>query len=65
MDCSRSPGEEEGKIAHLLLCEVVAAFFLLRPSGNLVLKTFTTLEHRSICLMYLLVCCFSEVSVKK
>lgn len=61
MDCSKNRGEEEGMLAHLIFCEVVASFFLFRQNGNLVVKTFSTLEHRTVCLMYLLVCCFKEV----
>jgi len=48
-------------VAHLVFCEVVASFFLLRLNGNLVVKTYTTLEHKTVCLMYLLACCFEEV----
>ena len=62
MDCSKVPEKQEAMIAHLLFCQTVAAFLLLRQGGNFVLKTFTTLEHRTVCLMYMLACCFKEVS---
>ncbi len=61
MDCSKHPEEQESRMAHLIFCETVAAFLLLKPKGNFILKTFTTLEHRTVCLMYLLVCVFNEV----
>ena len=61
MDCSKMPDRQEMLMAHLLFCQTVAAFFLLRPKGSFILKTFTTLQPRSVSLMYLLACCFNEV----
>lgn len=61
MDCSKNPERQEAMLSHLLLCQTVAALLLLKPKGNLILKTFTMLEAGSISLMYLLACCFNEV----
>ena len=61
INCVDNPGEQEEISAQLLLCEVVTSLLLLKTNGALVLKTFTTLEHKTICLLYLLACCFAEV----
>jgi len=65
INCVDNPGEQEEISAQLLLCEVVTALLLLRAKGTLILKTFTTLEHKTLCLMYLLACCFAEVTLKQ
>jgi len=65
INCVDNPGEQEEISAQLLLCEVVTALLLLRAEGTLILKTFTTLEHKTLCLMYLLACCFAEVTLKQ
>lgn len=64
VNCWDRPGEQEAIVAQLLFCEVVAALLLLKRGGALVVKTFTTLEHPTVCLMYLLACCFTEVRVR-
>ena len=61
INCADNPGEQEEISAKLLFCEVVISLLLLKSNGTLVLKTFTTLEHKTICLLYLLACCFAEV----
>ena len=61
INCVDNPGEQEEISAQLLLCEVVTSLLLLKAKGTLVLKTFTTFEHKTVCLMYLLACCFAEV----
>ena len=48
-------------MAQLLFCETVTALALLRQKGSFILKTFTTLEHHTVCLLYIINCCFSEV----
>jgi hypothetical protein len=48
-------------VAQLLFCETVTALALLRQKGSFILKTFTTLEHHTVCLLYIINCCFSEV----
>ena len=55
--------EQESLVAPLLYCETVGAILMLRKDGCFILKTFTTMEHHTVCLMYLLNCCFSEVCV--
>lgn len=65
INCIDSPGEQEEIVSHLHLCETIAAFHLLSPGGNFVLKIFTISEHQTICLMYLLSCCFREVHLNK
>lgn len=64
-DCQENPDEQETLVASLHYCEVTAALLLLSPGGSLVLKMFTLYEHSSICLLYLLNCCFSSVNVFK
>ncbi|XP_028298988.1 cap-specific mRNA (nucleoside-2'-O-)-methyltransferase 2 [Gouania willdenowi] len=64
-DCQENPDEQEALVASLHYCEVSAALLLLSPGGSFVLKMFTLYEHSSICLLYLLNCCFSSVSVFK
>lgn len=64
-DCQGDPGEQESLVAPLQYCETVCALFLLAPGGSFVLKMFTLFEHSSICLLYLLVCCFRSVHVFK
>lgn len=64
-DCQGDPGEQESLVAPLQYCETVCALLLLAPGGSFVLKMFTLFEHSSICLLYLLVCCFRSVHVLK
>ncbi|KAM9461177.1 cap-specific mRNA (nucleoside-2'-O-)-methyltransferase 2 [Clarias gariepinus] len=64
-DCQGDPGEQESLVAPLQYCETVCALLLLSPGGSFVLKMFTLFEHSSICLLYLLVCCFHSVHVFK
>ncbi|XP_062868807.1 cap-specific mRNA (nucleoside-2'-O-)-methyltransferase 2 [Trichomycterus rosablanca] len=64
-DCQGDPGEQEGLVAPLQYCEAVCALLLLGPGGSFVLKMFTLFEHSSVCLLYLLVCCFRTVHVFK
>lgn len=64
-DCQENPDEQEALVASLHYCEVTAALLLLSPGGSFVLKMFTMYEHSSVCLLYLLNCCFSSVSVFK
>ncbi|XP_076280088.1 cap-specific mRNA (nucleoside-2'-O-)-methyltransferase 2-like [Lasioglossum baleicum] len=65
IDCTGDPGEQENIVAHLHFCEATAALHFLQTGGSLVLKIFTTFECHSICLLYLLCCCFNEVNVVK
>lgn len=64
-DCQDDPGEQESLVAPLQYCETVCALLLLAPGGSFVLKMFTLFEHSSICLLYLLVCCFRLVHIFK
>lgn len=64
-DCQENPDEQEALVASLHYCEVTAALLLLSPAGSFVLKMFTLYEHSSICLLYLLNCCFRSVNVFK
>ncbi len=61
VSCVTDPGEEEAAMAQLLFSETLTALLLLSSGGSFVLKTFTTLECPSVCLLYLLNCCFEEV----
>ncbi|XP_076654146.1 cap methyltransferase 2 isoform X2 [Halictus rubicundus] len=65
IDCTGDPGEQENIVAHLHFCEAIAALHFLQTGGSFVLKIFTTFECHSICLLYLLCCCFNEVNVIK
>ncbi|KAJ8339697.1 hypothetical protein SKAU_G00343300 [Synaphobranchus kaupii] len=64
-DCQANPDEQETLVAPLHYCEVVTALLLLSPGGSFVLKMFTLYEHSSVCLLYLLNCCFGTVHVFK
>uniref|UniRef100_G3PTM3 Cap-specific mRNA (nucleoside-2'-O-)-methyltransferase 2 n=1 Tax=Gasterosteus aculeatus aculeatus TaxID=481459 RepID=G3PTM3_GASAC len=64
-DCQEKPDEQEALVASLLYCEATAALLLLSPGGSFVLKMFTLYEHSSVCLLYLLSCCFRSVNVFK
>ncbi|CAL9701815.1 unnamed protein product [Knipowitschia caucasica] len=64
-DCQENPDEQEALVASLHYCEVTAALLLLSPGGSFVLKMFTHYEHSSVCLLYLLNCCFRNVNVFK
>ncbi|XP_061599987.1 cap-specific mRNA (nucleoside-2'-O-)-methyltransferase 2 [Cololabis saira] len=64
-DCQENPDEQEALVASLHYCEVAAALFLLSAGGSFVLKMFTLYEHSSVCLLYLLNCCFHSVTVFK
>lgn len=64
-DCQENPDEQEALVASLHYCEAVAALLLLSPAGSFVLKMFTLYEHSSVCLLYVLNCCFRSVSVFK
>ncbi|XP_038164593.1 cap-specific mRNA (nucleoside-2'-O-)-methyltransferase 2 [Cyprinodon tularosa] len=64
-DCQENPDEQEALVASLHYCEATAALLLLGPGGSFVLKMFTLYEHSSVCLLYLLNCCFHSVSVFK
>ena len=61
INLSDSRVDHEGAVAQLIYCEAVAALLLLRVGGSLVLKTYSTLECQTLCLVYLLACCFNEV----
>ena len=62
VDCANNPAEQEDAVAQLLFCETVAALLILRDEGTFILKTFTTLECQTACLMYLLAASFKEVN---
>ncbi|KAM9860859.1 cap-specific mRNA (nucleoside-2'-O-)-methyltransferase 2 [Aulostomus maculatus] len=64
-DCQENPDEQEALVASLHYCEVTAALLLLSPGGSFVLKMFTLYELSSVCLLYLLNCCFQTVNVFK
>ena len=51
-------------MAQLLFCEAFIAMKGLKEGGNFVIKTFTTLECQTVCLLYLLCACFREVRGK-
>lgn len=60
-----NPDEQEALVASLHYCEATAALLLLSPGGTFVLKMFTLYEHSSVCLLFLLNCCFQSVHVFK
>lgn len=65
IDCQGDPAEQENVVARLQHCEVLTALHILAPGGTLVIKLFTMLECKAICLMYLLNCVFGKVDVFK
>ncbi|RXM33583.1 Cap-specific mRNA (nucleoside-2'-O-)-methyltransferase 2 [Acipenser ruthenus] len=64
-DCQGNPDEQEAIVAPLHYCEAVSGLMLLSSGGSFVLKMFTLYEHSSVCLLYLLNCCFKTVHVFK
>ncbi|KAF0309600.1 Cap-specific mRNA (nucleoside-2'-O-)-methyltransferase 2 [Amphibalanus amphitrite] len=65
VDCQGQPAEQESVVSDLHTCEVLCALRTLQPGGTLVIKMFTFFEASSVCLLYVLNCCFDEVSVVK
>ena len=65
VDCQGQPAEQESIVSELHLCEVLCALRALQPGGTLVIKMFTFYEASSVCLLYVLNCCFEQVSVVK
>ncbi|XP_076233203.1 cap-specific mRNA (nucleoside-2'-O-)-methyltransferase 2-like isoform X1 [Calliopsis andreniformis] len=65
IDCSDVPGEQETIVGQLHFCETIAALHLLNTGGSFVLKIFTIFECRTVCLIYLLSCCFNQVCIIK
>ncbi|KAL0276090.1 UNVERIFIED_CONTAM: hypothetical protein PYX00_003748 [Menopon gallinae] len=65
IDCSNDPGEQESIVCQLFYCEIVTALHALSAGGNFIVKMFTMYEPETICLMYLLTCCFESVNVYK
>ncbi|XP_017764342.1 PREDICTED: cap-specific mRNA (nucleoside-2'-O-)-methyltransferase 2 [Eufriesea mexicana] len=65
IDCADVPAEQESILIHLHFCEIIAALQLLSTEGSFVLKIFTIFECNTICLIYILSCCFRNVNVIK
>lgn len=65
IDCQDNPAEQEKVVSKLHYCEVLSSILILSPGGNMVLKKFTMFECDTICLLYLLNCLFTEVTVFK
>lgn len=65
IDCTDVPGEQENIVGHLHFCETVAALHLLNTGGSFLLKLFTIFECHTVCLIYLLSCCFNHVNIIK
>ncbi|KAK0179890.1 hypothetical protein PV327_005601 [Microctonus hyperodae] len=65
IDCLHRPDEQEKIVSHLHYCETITALHLLNKNGNFVIKLFTIFEYQTICLMYLLSCCFNKITIRK
>ncbi|EDV27618.1 uncharacterized protein TRIADDRAFT_53500 [Trichoplax adhaerens] len=65
IDCSDRPGQQEAIVSPILYCETLTALRILTKDGVYVLKMFTSFQHRSICLIYLLLNVFQEVKAIK
>ncbi|GJQ72598.1 hypothetical protein Trydic_g1263 [Trypoxylus dichotomus] len=65
IDCMGNPGDQERLVEYLHYCEAMTALQILDAGGSLVMKIFTMFEESTICLMYLLNCCFERVCVFK
>ncbi|XP_076626936.1 cap methyltransferase 2 [Colletes latitarsis] len=65
IDCVDVPEDQENVVAHLHFCETVTALHLLNTGGSFLLKMFTIFECHSVCLIYLLSCCFGDVNIVK
>lgn len=65
INCMDDPGDQERHVEHLHYCETMTALTVLRLGGSFMLKIFTTFEESTICLLYLLTCCFEAVRIFK
>lgn len=65
IDCLDMPAEQEEVVSQLHFCEAIAALHVLRKGGSFLLKIFTIFEHQTLCLVYLLTCCFDEIVINK
>ncbi|KRT79491.1 hypothetical protein AMK59_6577 [Oryctes borbonicus] len=65
INCMENPGDQERLVEYLHYCEAMTALQILETGGSLVIKIFTIFEESTICLMYLLNCCFEKVYVFK
>ena len=65
IDCVDTPAEQELVVSHLHFCETIAALSLLQSGGSFLIKLFTIFEYQTICLVYLLSCCFDKIFINK
>lgn len=65
IDCLDMPEEQESIVSQLHYCETIASLHLLQQHGTFVLKLFTFFEYQTVCLIYLLSCCFNKIFIKK
>ncbi|XP_011299350.1 cap-specific mRNA (nucleoside-2'-O-)-methyltransferase 2 [Fopius arisanus] len=65
ISCIDKPDEQEAVVSHLHYCETVAALHLLENGGSFLLKIFTIFEQETVCLLYLMRCCFERVVLNK
>ncbi|EDO05407.1 ribosomal RNA large subunit methyltransferase J domain containing protein [Babesia bovis T2Bo] len=66
-DCRRSSNfhrevlSEEFKLKHVLVAQLIQAFFCLSPGGDLVIALSTTITRFTICIITVLRVCFQDV----
>lgn len=65
MDCMDQPENQEEFVSKLHLAELICSLGILAESGSMVIKLFTFFENSSICMLYILCCCFKEVHIFK
>ncbi|XP_063634355.1 cap-specific mRNA (nucleoside-2'-O-)-methyltransferase 2 [Cydia splendana] len=65
IDCVQKPDAQEEATSPLHYCETVTALQALSPGGTFVFKLFTTFEHSTVGLLYLLNHLFGEVNIYK
>lgn len=65
IDCLDHPDHQEEYVARLHIAEFVVSLAILANDGSMLIKMFTFFESSSICMLYILNCCFKEVNIFK
>ncbi|VVC86986.1 cap-specific mRNA (nucleoside-2'-O-)-methyltransferase 2 isoform X1 [Leptidea sinapis] len=65
IDCMQKPDAQEEVTSPLHYCEIVTALQALSKGGTFIFKLFTTFEHSTVSLLYLLNHLFKEVNIYK
>lgn len=65
IDCLDLPEHQEDIVSKLHMAELIVSLAILSDKGSLLLKMFTFYETSSICMLYVLNCCFDELHIFK